>query len=134
MLITVYYHVFDKLGVYLNNTLNLNLERPYYKKIVDKIINEKLSCNELVNSICDLRNGQEYIELNKIRQIIIHEKKSFVDYKKNLETLSSLVVSNLVDIQNVVYMISNDFFKKNSLKVSEQAKNEAKMKTLIKKL
>jgi len=134
MSITTYYQFFDKLGFYLNNKLELNFEYPYYKAVVDEIRNRNLDGDKIVKSLCEPRDNDEYKELSRIRQRIIHNKKVFVDYRANSEAFSSLMASSLVVINNISYIILEDYFKVNSIKLSTDALNEASSKILSIKL
>ncbi len=134
MSITTYYQIFDKLGMYLNNKLGLNLQYSYYKTVVDEIVNRNLISDEIIKNICELRNGDEYKELSRIRQRIVHYKKVFIDFKSNSDASSSLLVSSISSISNIIYIILVNYFRANSIKVSQSVRNEANSLIVTKKL
>lgn len=134
MSITTYYQIFDKLGMYLDNKLGLNLRYSYYKTVVDEIVNKNLVSDEIIKSICELRNGDEYNELSRIRQKIVHYKKVFIDFRSNTDASSSLLVSSISSINNIIYIILDNYFKINSIKVSQSVINEVNSIISIRKL
>lgn len=77
MAVMIAYQICDKLGVYLDNVHNLSLDKKYFKNVVEEINNRNLH-DLLTNSICRLRDSDEYNELNKIRQSIAHGKKILI--------------------------------------------------------
>lgn len=134
MSISLYYQMFDKMGMYINNRYNLNLKRPYFKDVINKIVNNNMKDDYINNKLCELRNSIEYDELTKIRKMIIHNKKVYINYQENSDCISSLIVSSLIPIQNIIFNILKEFFYKNSLEITISAINESKTKKSNKKL
>ncbi len=128
--IIIKYEIFDKLGYYLNIKYNLQLpnKKTYFKEAIKKIRNNQEDYSESIKSSCLLCDDEAYKQLSKIRKCIIHDKEVVIDYNKNKDTIYSLIITNFIELQNIIYSILKEHFYEKGYIVSQEAKNELKRK------
>lgn len=134
MSISLIYRIFDKLGLYLNQKMDLQIKKPYFKAVIDSI-DKKNNNNSslLIKDLCDLRESTEYIEMSRIRQNIAHKKLS-IDFNRSSEEFRSLITNMYYIVGSIIYSLSEAYFEKNSLTVSNRSKSEVAQKSIVKKL
>lgn len=128
--IIINYEIFDKLGYYFNieYTLELPYKKTYFKEAIKKIRDNQAEYSELIKSSCLLCDNEAYKQLSKIRQCIIHDKGIIIDYNRDKEIIYSLIRINFIEVQNIVYIIFKEYFKKKGYSVFQKAKDELNIK------
>lgn len=131
--IIFYYQMFDKFSLYIKSKHKLNINKPYFKDAISEIINKPINLDSIDKKLIELYNSNDYRELKKIRQIIVHMEKN-IDFNINSEKISSLIININIKTNYIILDIVNDYLKNNNVQVSREAIIESDQKTIFRKL
>lgn len=73
MCLIISYQIFDKIGLLFKERLLLECEYTYFKQIVDEIVEKELIQDDICKEICMMKKSNDYGQLSKIRNYMVHE-------------------------------------------------------------